>query len=302
MAVKLAAVNNKGGSTKTTTIVNLAGALTYTKPNAKILLVEGDAQGNASTSFRIESKKLNKSIYDVFMGNAKAEDCVVNAFQNIDIIPANNDMNFLEFDEMTRFEQVMTENMYKLSKQMESENVDISSMDFETFKALTKEFGSPTQNYFNMLSGKLDELDKKYDYIFFDTPPELKAVTSSILAICDYVLIPFEPELYAMDGLENILSRINAIKKEYNPKLEVAGLLATKVKGNTKLHAEVTKGVMMFCMRNKINYYQTEISNSIRFADSNAFHGVPATIAKPKNDFSLMYYSLLDEMTNQGIL
>lgn len=302
MAVKLAVVNNKGGSTKTTTVVNLAGALSLKKPDAKICLMEGDAQGNASTSFRIESKKIDNSIYDVFMGNQKPEDIVVNAFQNIDIIPANNDMNYLEFDEMTRFEQSTNENMFKLLKQLDSENVDFGSLDFEDFKRLTKKFGSPTENYFNMLSGKLEVLDKQYDYIFFDTPPELKAVTSSILAVSDYVLIPFEPELYAMDGLENILSRINSIKNEYNPKLKVAGLLATKVKGNTKLHAEVTKGVMMFCMKSKINYFQTEISNSIRFADSNAFHGVPATIAKPKNDFSLMYYALLDEMIDAKVL
>lgn len=287
MAKKLAVVNNKGGSAKTTTVVNLAGALSLTKPNSKICLIENDAQGNASTSFRVDSRKLDFSIYDVFMGNKKAEDVIVTAFDNIDLIPANNDMNYLEFDEMTNFEKSTKENMFKLMKNLDSEKVDISSLNYEQFESLTKEFGSPTENYFNMLKGKLDKVDKEYDYIIFDTPPELKAVTSSILAVADSVLIPFEPELYAMDGLQNILSRIDGIKNDYNPDLKVAGLLATKVKGNTKLHAEVTKGIMKFCMANEIHYYQTEISNSIRFSDSNAFHGVPATIAKPKNELAL---------------
>lgn len=302
MAKKVAVVNNKGGSTKTTTVVNLAGALTIKKPDAKILIVEGDAQGNASTSFKIDSNKVEESIYDVFMGNINAEDAIINAHDNIDILPANNDMNFLEFDEMKRFEQRYIEKMFELMKNLDKSDVDISKLAFDDFKKLTDKFESPTDNYFNKISGRMDVIDGMYDYILFDTPPELKSVTSSILSVSDEVIIPFEPELYAMDGVRNILSRITSIKEEYNNNLHVAGLLATKVKGNTKLHAEVTKAVMMFCMKNNIKYFETEISNSIRFSDANAYHGLPATIAKPKNDFSKMYYALLDELMENNIL
>lgn len=302
MAKKVAVVNNKGGSTKTTTIVNLAGALAMNKQDAKILIFEGDAQGNASTSFKINSNKVENSVYDVFMGNIPAEDAVMQAFGNIDIIPANNDMNFLEFDEMARFEDKNYVTMYNLMKQINDSDLDVSDLSIEEFTQLASKQEKPTDNYFNKLEGKLDGLDKVYDYILFDTPPELKSVTSSILSVADSVIIPFEPELYATDGLRNILSRITSIKEDYNNKLEIAGVLATKVKGNTKLHAEVTKVVMMFCMKNNIKYFETEISNSIRYADSNAQYGLPATIARPRNEFSQLYYALMEELMEINVL
>lgn len=301
-ATMIAFINNKGGSTKTTTVVNIAGAISRMYPEKKVLIVEGDGQGNASTSFKIDSSKFEFTIYDVFMGNATMKDCITNAYMNIDIISANTDMNFLEFDVMDRFEKAQNKNIFNLIKMFAANGVDMDKLTYEQFvKAKPKEL-SPTSNYFNMLDGRMDEISKEYDVVLFDTPPELKAVTSSILAVSDKAIIPFEPDTYAIDGIVNILSRIKSIQEEYNPNLDIAGILAAKVKKNTKLHSDIRNGIMMYCMKHNINYFQSEIPNSIRFASATAYQGLPGTLAKQENVFVKSYYDLLHEMVDLNIL
>lgn len=302
MAIKIAFINNKGGSAKTTTLVNIAGAICNRFPEKKVLIVEGDAQGNASTSFRVDSSKADNTIYDVFMGNRSAKESVIQAFQNINIIPANTDMNFLEFDVMERYDRIQSKMTFDLIQQLTEQNIDFAQLSYEQFEAIKPNSFSPTHNYFNMLEGKLDELEEEYDIMLFDTPPELKAVTSSILAIADKAIIPFEPDIYAVDGIINILSRIRSIQSEYNPNLEVAGILATKVKIRTKLHSDIINGVMRYCMEEDLRYFMTQIPSSIRFATATAFKGLPATIANPKNDFTQSYYDLLDEMLSKKVI
>lgn len=303
MATKIAFINNKGGSTKTTTLVNLAGALCNRFPNRKILIIEGDGQGNASSSFKnVKTNDLENSTYDIFMGNVKASEVVINAFQNIDIIPAKSDMNYLEFDVMARYEQTQDQNIFNLLKTFATNKIDMIKMTFDQFLKVKPKELSVTTGYFNMLNGKMDELDKKYDYILFDTPPEIKAVTSSILAVSDYAIIPFEPDSYAIDGIMNILSRIESIRKDYNSDLKVAGLLAAKVRKSTKLHSDIRRGIMMYCMNNDIKYFQSEIPNSIRFASATAYQGLPATLAKADNVFIEAYYDFLDELIDLGII
>lgn len=302
MATKIAFINNKGGSAKTTTLVNIAGAICNRFPEKKVCIIEGDAQGNASASFKVSAVKLENTVYDVFMGNCSAKEAVVQAFQNIDIIPANTDMNFLEFDVMERFDKQQSRTVYEIIKTLNEKKVNVGELTFEQFSKINLVKSSPTNTYFNMLDGKLGEIDKEYDIILFDTPPELKAVTSSILALTDKAIIPFEPDIYAIDGIKNILHRIRSIQKEYNPKLEVAGILATKVQKRTKLHTDIRNSVMRYCMTNKIRYFMTEIPSSIRFATATAYSGLPATIVNPKNEFTQSYYDLLDELIEENII
>ena len=302
MALKIAFINNKGGSAKTTTLVNLAGAISKKMPNKKILIIDGDAQGNASTSFKIDSSKMADTIYDVFMGNIEAESLIVPILPNIDIIPANTTMNFLEFDVMERYNKKQDRSMFDLIKSLSRKQVDFDQLSFAQFQKVIPKTLSPTSNYFNMLDGKLDEVDNKYDIILFDTPPELKAVTSSVLAVVDKAIIPFEPDVYAIDGIINILNRVSSIQEDFNPNLEIAGILATKVKGNTKLHADIRASVMKFCMKNNIHYFQSEIPNSIRYASSIAKNGLPTTLGNPDNPFSQAYYKLLEELIDIKVI
>jgi len=306
MAQKLAFVNNKGGSAKTTTTVNLAGAIHRRKPNSKILIVEGDAQGNATRSFGIDpndNELIKNTIYDVFMGDITAEEAIYkDIYDGIDVLPANNNMNFIEFDKMDQFEDDYRDGMLAVIRALFEQNVDVSSLDDEQLLKAMPNVPSPTKNYFNMLDGKFDNLDKEYDFILFDTPPELKAVTSSIIAIADRVIIPYEPDVYSLDGVKNILDRISVIETDYNPDLEIGGLLATKYKKNTKVHSDVILGIMGFANSKHIPFFTVMIPNTIRFASATAYHGVPATLSKKKNELIDTYYDLLDEMIDKKVI
>lgn len=300
MAKKVAFVNNKGGSAKTTSVVNIAGAYALQNPKKKILIIETDGQGNAARSFNLKVKQDEASMYDVFMGTAKAEDCIMNAYRNIDIIPANESMNFVEFDQMRGFElgmgnhvfdMIIKSNMPKFSEGNRSEFIEL----FEGKRMLTK-------TYFNMLEGKLDKVDELYDVIFFDTPPEIKAITSSVITVSDSVVIPFEPDIYSIDGIVNILKRINSIKKDINPELKIAGIMAVKVRENTLLHKDVINMALKYCMNNGYKYYQPEIPNSIRFASSISYKGLPATITATDNKFVQSYEEVMESMVEDGTL
>ena len=298
-AKKIAIINNKGGSAKTTTAVNLAGAYANNYPNRKVLIVETDGQGNATRSFNLNSKSFNQSMYDIFMGNNTPEECVINVYENIDLIPANNAMNFVEFDIMNRFGDEVADNVVDMLKE---EGVPISQLNEESLKSVIRSQTVMSDNYFNMLSGKFDDIENQYDLIIFDTPPEVKAVTSSILAISDEIIIPFEPETYSIDGIMNILSRIADIKEKKNNNLNIAGLLAVKVRNNTKLHIDTINSVMKYCNKNNLYYFETEIPNSIRFGSATGYSGIPATIAQKENSFVKSYYSLLEELLEMGVL
>ena len=301
MAVKLAVINNKGGSAKTTTVVNLAGAYSRRFPEKKVLIVEADGQGNATRSFDLKAKEYEDSMYDVFMGNKTPKECIINAYANIDLIPANSDMNYLEFDAMSRYEENTSARLFNLLKTI-SEKYDVDDMTYEDFKKYTIHATDLTDTYFDMLHDKFTSLESEYDFIIFDTPPEVKAITSSILAIADEAIIPFEPDTYSIDGILNILSRITTIRNQYNERLNVTGLLAVKVKKRTVLHTDVINSVMKFCMKNDISYFDTEIPSSIRFASSTSYKGLPATIALKDNSFVQSYYDLLDELIFKDVL
>lgn len=297
-AVKLALVNNKGGSAKTTTAVNLAGAYSKKFPQKKILIVESDGQGNTTRSFNLDAKKYEHTMYDVFMDNFKPEDCVINIYNNIDLIPANPDMNFVEFDIMNKFGETIAGNVINMLREM---NIKVSSLNEDSLKRLIESQTTMSDNYFNMLAGKFDDISESYDIIIFDTPPEIKAVTSSILAITDEVIIPFEPETYSVDGIVNILSRIADIKLNKNKNLNIAGLLAVRVRIGTNLHSETIRKVMRFCMDKNIRYFKTEVPNSIKFGTA-VSKGAPATISQAGNVFVDSYFHLLDELLEIGVI
>lgn len=306
MAKSLAVAFNKGGSGKTTTTVNLAGAYSLMYPNKNISLVDTDGQGNATGSFQIQKNNLEHTTYDILIGNVSGEE-IINMVQkntiqdNLTILPANNDLNYLEFDLMNLHADQIKDNLFKFIQKFRNNPSQLFDMDQQTFSTAIENVVEIDSYYFNMINSKLDILKKDNDLIVFDTPPELKAITSSVLAIVDYVLIPFEPDTYSLEGLKNILMRIEEIKKKYNPNLQIAGILATKVENRTKQHSDIIKAVVKFCAKNGINYFDTEIPKSIKFGNSIAYEGLPATLVNKDNKFVKSYFDLFHEMEAENI-
>ncbi|MBC1228601.1 ParA family protein [Listeria booriae] len=302
MAIKIAFTNYKGGTAKTTSSTNLAGGLLKTFPDAKILLVEADGQGNTSSTFSIKSSTIENTMYDVMLKDVPMKDIVINAYENIDIAPANSDMDFVDFDFMTENKREMKVSIFQALKKIPNLVKRILTMKLSEFLTEIDKEIVETKDYFNLLKDKLDDVDAIYDFIIFDTPPEMKAVTASTLAVVDHVIIPYEPEKYSVEGIVRLLRRINTIRNEYNPSLNIAGLLPVKVNMKTKLHNEVMASILQFSMNQKINHFSTRIPASIRFATATA-NGLPATIVDKRTEkFTEAYYELIDELIEKEII
>lgn len=300
MAVVLTVAANKGGVGKTLITINLAGAIRRSFPEAKILVVDTDAQGNSTKSFRVKVAKDQNTIYDVFMDNATVEETIVQTYDDhIDVLPANSDNNYLEFDKMEQFRDTILEWFVSLLKKFKDNLTEI--MTVSGLKKKMNNIIDPSANYFNALDGKFDNVSDKYDYIIFDTPPELKQVTSSVLSIADVVIVPYEPDLNGVDGVTHLISRVNTLKEKYNPNLRIGGVLANKVY-NTNLHAKMINVMMKYTNRNNYHYFDSELPRSITFADKLVRNGMPITMSSPENKFAQHFYKLIIEMNKLGLL
>jgi chromosome partitioning protein len=300
MAMHISVAAMKGGVGKTLTVLNLVGTIRKSFPNSKILVVDTDAQGNATKGFRVKLDKDAVTIYDVFMETATVREAIVPTYDDhIDVLPANVDNSYLEFDKMVRFKENILEWFVRLLKKYKDNLTKLMSVS--SLKKLMTKSIDPTANYFNALDGKFDDISDDYDFVIFDTPPELKQVTSSVLSITDVVLIPFEPDLNSVDGVTHLISRVITLKDKYNPNLRIGGIVANKVT-NTNVHAKMINSMMKYANRNRYHYFDTEIPRSIQFADKLIRNGMPITMSAPNNDFAQKFYKFFNEVNELGLL
>lgn len=303
MAKKLGLIQNKGGAGKTTSAVNIVGALSVLYPERKIALVGADGQGNAPSAFGLDPNEMEFTMYDVFMGNKEIEDIKIPSVvsPNIDIYPSNTDMNFLEFDDMNRRSSENKSIFYDFIQEFKNDQESLFALTREEFIEGISALETPN-DYFNKLHDKLGKLDEEYDYIIFDTPPEIKSVTASIISILDNIIIPFDPDVQTIEGIVNILPRIYSLREQYNPNLKIGGILATKIRSQIKIHAQLTKEVLLYCVNNNIRYLQTEIPQTSKFASTAARTGLPATMVNADDKFVKSYFDLVAELEKFDIL
>ena len=262
MAEIISVIMNKGGVGKTTLATNLSGALDI-KKNAKILIVDTDGQGNAAITFRFDPSKFENTIYDVLMGNEHIENVIVNINENIDLVPANEDMNFFEYDILSRINN----------------------------------FSNHSQA-FHLLKEALKPVQDKYDYIIIDSPPSMGLVTKNVLVAADSVLLPFIPEVYNVKGLIRIVSAINEVKETENKGLEILGVIGMMIDIRTNLHALFIENANVFCDTAGIPMFRTFIPRSIVFANANALDKLPAVYRDRKNKATKAYFELMEEILN----
>lgn len=250
----LAVSNNKGGVLKTSLSVNLAGL--FALDGKKVLIVDGDNQGNVALSFGKNPDVFESTIYDVMIGKAAAKDAIINVYKNIDILPANDDLQFLEFDVLTD----------------------------------QKRYKKP----FHLLKNNLSNVNR-YDIVIVDGPPNLGLMAGNILNFAHEVLIPFQPEKYSMRSLVKMLNFIIDFKSKINPGLEVNGVVATLVDRRTALHDQILQECRKYCLENKIRLYDTVIPRSIRGASGIAYENLPVTLIQNNNVLKDGYSGLYKE-------
>lgn len=200
----IAVANQKGGVGKTTSVVNLASCLA--EAGKKVLLVDLDPQGNATSGCGVNKRQIKTSLYQVMIGDHPLEDGVQKTpFKNLWILPS--DMNLagaeVELVEMEKREQCL--------KKALSQSV---SVDF--------------------------------DYVLIDCPPSLGLLTLNALVCADTVLIPIQCEFYALEGLSQLTNTIRQVRRLYNPSLDIEGILITMYDGRLNLTTQVLAEVKKY--------------------------------------------------------
>ena len=202
MATTLAVINQKGGVGKTTTVINLAAALSIMGQNT--LVIDLDPQGNATTGLGKSNSKEENNIYNLLIRKINLENAIQKTnIQNLDLI---------------------------------SSNVNLSGLEVETANDSKRAFVLK-----KILSDDKDYLLKKYDNIFIDCPPSLSLLTIMALVASDELLVPLQTEFFALEGITQLVKTIDRIKENLNPVLKIRGILLTMFDKRNKLSSEVDK-------------------------------------------------------------
>jgi chromosome partitioning protein len=253
----IAISTNKGGVGKTSLTTNLAGVLA--QQGKKILIVDTDNQGNTALSFGHNPDNFDNTIYDVLVSGVDPKEAVIPVYENIWMLPANDDMSFFEFDVL---------------------------QDRKKFP-----------DVYVLLRNALAKIEADYDHILIDTPPNLGLTQGNVLCASDEVLIPFQPENYSMRSLQKILQAIENFKDKYNPDLSILGIVGSMVRRQTVLHSEIMQLCRQFATKYNVRCFDTVIPQSIRFAASVAYDRLPAVLSADKsNELADYYVELMKEI------
>jgi len=199
----LAVSNQKGGVGKTTTAINLGTALAAI--GKRVLIVDMDPQGNASTGLGVPRETRRVTIYDVVVDKRSIDDAAVQtSVPGLWIVPADADMSGVE--------------------------IELSQADRRSYRlrdALRAHDDGPTA----------------YDYVLIDCPPSLNLLTLNAMAAADAVLVPLQCEFFALEGLSQLMRTIDMVKHSLNPTLEIQGLVLTMFDRRSALSGQVANDV-----------------------------------------------------------
>ena len=250
-------INQKGGVGKTTTVINLAAGLS--KLNKKILVIDLDPQGNATTGLGLSNvDDSGDTIYSVLNGSKEISDVIKKTqFNNLNIITSN---------------------------------VDLSGLEVETADDSNRAFILKTK-----LTAYINNSRGSYDYVLIDCPPSLSLLTVMALVSSSSLLVPLQTEFFALEGLTQLMKTIERIKVSLNPDLEIRGILLTMYDKRNKLSSQVeTEARDYFSTK----VYSTVIPRNVRLSEAPS-HGMPVLIYDKTCPGSKSYFNFTDEFINQ---
>ncbi|PRY67975.1 chromosome segregation ATPase [Glaciihabitans tibetensis] len=250
--------NQKGGVGKTTSTVNLAAALART--GARVIVIDLDPQGNASTALGVEHRADTLSVYDVIINDVPIEEVIQKSpeFSALFCIPAT---------------------------------IHLAGAEIELVSRVARE-----QRLRRALDLFLEAAEPRFDYVFIDCPPSLGLLTINAFVAAREVLIPIQCEYYALEGLSQLLKNIELIEKHLNPSLGVSTILLTMYDVRTNLANQVVQDVRDHFPKEVL---QTLIPRSVRISEAPSY-GQTVVSYDPNSPGSLSYREAAAEIARRG--
>jgi chromosome partitioning protein len=222
----IAIINQKGGVGKTTTVINLATALA--QKGKKILVIDLDPQGNATTGLGRSNNGTDRNIYNLLIGKIDVESAIQKSnIGYLDLISSTVNLSGLEVETASNSDRA-----FILKKILRQENSKILN---------------------------------EYENIFIDCPPSLSLLTIMSLVTADELLVPLQAEFFALEGITQLVKTIERIKVNLNPQLGIRGILLTMFDKRNKLSSEVDKEARGH-FKDKV--YQTVIPRNVRLSEA----------------------------------
>lgn len=217
----------------------------------KVLIIDIDPQGNTTSGIGIDKKNLALSVYDVLIDDA-----------------------------LHPKEAVLSTCIKNLD--IIPSSVKLAGAEIELVEMEARE---------KRLKKVIDIIKVEYDYVFIDCPPSLGLLTINSLTAVDSVLIPIQCEFYALEGVSQLMSTVDLVKRNLNPKLEIQGVILSMFDGRTNLSIQVVDEVKKYF---KEKVYSTIIPRNVRLAEAPSF-GLPIVEYDPKSKGAEAYLDFADE-------
>jgi chromosome partitioning protein len=250
----LSLANQKGGVGKTTTAINLGTALAAI--GERVLIVDLDPQGNASTGLGIDRRSRSVSTYDVLIGEAPLREAVVaTAVPRLHIAASTMDLSGLELE-----------------------------------LGHTRDRAFRLRDAIAALNNATPDTD--YTYVLIDCPPSLNLLTVNAMAASDAILVPLQCEFFALEGLSQLLQTVEQVRSTLNPNLSIHGIVLTMFDSRNNLSNQVVADVRQF-MGSKV--YNTMIPRNVRISEAPSY-GKPVLVYDLKCVGSEAYLKLATEV------
>lgn len=250
----LSLANQKGGVGKTTTAINLGTALAAI--GERVLIIDFDPQGNASTGLGIDRRNRECSTYDVMVGEARLRDSILQtAVPRLHIAPSTMDLSGLELEISTARDRA-----YRLRNAISTLNDGNAASD--------------------------------YSYVLIDCPPSLNLLTVNAMAASNAILVPLQCEFFALEGLSQLIKTVEQVKETLNPDLTIHGIVLTMFDSRNNLSNQVVADVREFMGR---KVYDTVIPRNVRISEAPSY-GKPVLVYDLKCVGSEAYLRLATEI------
>jgi chromosome partitioning protein len=237
------------------TTTNINLAACLALKGKKILILDIDPQGNTTSGIGIIKKGLKKTAYEL-----------------------------LVYDKIQPKEAILSTGLKNLD--IIPASVQLAGAEIELVQLEGRE---------RRLKNAIDKIKSKYDYIFIDCPPSLGLLTINSLTAVDSVLIPIQCEFYALEGVSQLMSTIELVKKNLNRELEIQGVILSMFDGRTNLSIQVVEEVKKY-FKDKV--YSAVIPRNVRLAEAPSY-GMPITEYDPKSKGALAYMEFAEEFLDQ---